>query len=168
MKVYLVRHGTAVNIGEQGVTTDAARMLSDEGRAKTGKAARGLSRVPDVTIERIVSSPLVRALETAEIFAKALGVKRMVESLPELAPGRSTEDVTAWLAAQPPADIALVGHMPDLADLASALTCTGSAIDVVFKKAAVLCLEFDRRAMPGSGRFVWLLQPDVLRRLAGT
>ena len=106
MKVYLVRHGTAVNIGEQGVTTDAARMLSDEGRAKTGKAARGLSRVPDVTIERIVSSPLVRALETAEIFAKALGVKRMVESLPELAPGRSTEDVTAWLAAQPPADIA--------------------------------------------------------------
>ena len=166
MKVYLIRHGPAVDIGEQGVKTDVARMLSAEGRAKSSTAARGLCRVPEVAIARIVSSPLIRARETAEIFAEALGVKRKVELLPELTAGRSAMALASWLAAQPPTDLALVGHMPDLADLAAAMACSGSSLDIVFKKAAVLCLEFEQRAMPGTGRIVWLLQPDVLRLLA--
>lgn len=168
MKLYLVRHGPAVDIGEEGVQNDAARMLSAEGRAKTAKAARGLARLPDAAVARIVSSPLVRALETARIFARELGFKPEIESLPELSPGSCVEDQAAWLAAQPPADIMLVGHMPDLSDLASTLLCQGASTRFVFKKASVMRIDFDGRAMPGAGSLTWLLQPDALRRLAET
>jgi phosphohistidine phosphatase len=165
MNIYLVRHGPAVDVGTQGVSTDEGRMLSADGRAKTAAAARGLRCMPDVFISRIASSPLLRARETAALFAKELGVRHKLEVLPGLAPGGSLTAVTTWLTGQPPGDIALVGHMPDIADLASVLACSNGAANVVFKKAAVLCLEFDGPALAGAGRFVWLMQPGTLRLL---
>jgi phosphohistidine phosphatase len=166
MKLYLVRHGIAVDIGEEGVRRDADRTLSAEGRRKTRAAARGLCRIVGPAVARVVSSPLPRALETARIFAQELKMAADVETLGMLAPGGDARTVAAWLGRQPPADLMLVGHMPDLSELASCLACGRGFVRVAFRKAAVLCLDFEQGVERGGGCIEWLLQPGLLRRLA--
>ena len=71
MMLYIVRHGIAVDIGTNGVTSDATRMLSEEGRRKTNEIGASLA-VLGVTADIILTSPLVRAYETAEILNRHL------------------------------------------------------------------------------------------------
>jgi len=166
MNVYLVRHGIAFECGEQGCVRDADRRLSDEGKTKTREVARGLRSVIGDEGVRVVSSPLVRAVETAEILAKALKVEGAVEILAELRSDGDVEAVADWLEGQASASVMLVGHMPDMSDLAACLACPRGEMRVVFKKAAVMKLSFEGRVVRGNGCMEWLLQPGVLRRLA--
>jgi phosphohistidine phosphatase len=162
MNVYLARHGAAVELGQKGVRRDADRMLSDEGVEKTRVVAAGIARITDGDIARVAASPLVRAVETARIFSAATGLKDEPEVLPQLLPG--AEGAIEWLAQQPRKSILLVGHMPDLCDLASRLLCTNCALRATFKKAAVMCISFDGHTGEGLGCLEWMLQPSVFRR----
>ena len=166
MNVYLVRHGIALDLGEQGIVRDADRPLSDEGKALTCEVARGLRAVVGDEAMRIISSPLLRARETAEIFAKALGVATPVETLAELTSEGDVEAVAEWIERQPPKSLMMVGHMPDMSDLASCLACPQGVLQVVFKKAAVMRISFEARAGKGRGCIEWLLPPGILRRIA--
>ena len=141
---------------------DAERALTPKGRLRMAEEAKGL-RDLRVRPEIILTSPLRRALETATIVAEELGGLR-VELLNELGPGsHGPADV---LAALQPYDnlkeIALVGHLPAMGELASFML-TGSTSDcqIEFKKGAVACLE------RGQERYVliWLMPPKVLRSL---
>lgn len=165
MMIYIVRHGIAHEMHEKGITRDSERPLSPEGHRKTAAVAEGL-RSLDVAPQRIVSSPLIRARETADIMAKILTHGLKVDLLDDLQPGGDPNAVIAWLNACHETVVMLVGHMPDVNDLTSILMVGQPILDIVFKKAAVACLESDGRVTPGKCRLHWLIQPGPLRELA--
>ncbi|HEV3112224.1 MAG TPA: phosphohistidine phosphatase SixA [Candidatus Binataceae bacterium] len=163
MRLYLIRHGMAEDHNPAG---DAERALTPKGRLRMAEEAKSL-RDLKVRPEIILTSPLRRAVETATIVAQELGGLR-VEHLRELGSGPyGPADILAAL--QPYKnlkEIALVGHLPGLAELASfMLTGSTSACQIELKKGAVACLE--QAPIQGQDRFVliWLQPPKVLRSL---
>jgi phosphohistidine phosphatase len=164
-RVYIVRHGTAVEVGEEGVTGDVDRHLSGPGRVKTEEVARGLRALGGVP-DRLVTSPLVRARQTAEILAAVLAPGINVDVVDQLCPGSRTLAIVAWLQKHSGDSVMLVGHMPDLVVLGSCLLTGHSEVNMVFKKAAAMHISFDNEIEAGEGCLEWLLQPRILRALA--
>ncbi len=157
MIVYLLRHGDA---GDPRPFDDDARELSDKGRRRLRNAAslwRRLRVDPDV----VISSPLPRALQTAELLVEGLGREQEVVVDDRLRPGASTSDLGAALEAHGPAErVAFVGHDPDLSD---ALAHLSGAASIGLRKGGMACLEFDGEPRGGAGRLRWLLDPDLYR-----
>src|SRR4051812_41905584 len=117
MRFYLIRHGTA-EPGAEGLP-DESRALTERGWKRTRRAMRGLARI--AKLDHVLTSPLVRARETAEVVTEAFELPD-AEVAPELAPGGDLDALFARLAAgDPQRQVALVGHMPGLAVLASVL-----------------------------------------------
>lgn len=165
MDVYIVRHGAAVDIGTAGIQHDADRTLSDTGREKTAQAARGM-RAAGCAPEVILSSPLVRARETAEIVARGLEFEGEIAETELLTPEADPRQVVTFLNKQVHRDAMLVGHMPNVADLASCLLVgEEGTLNIEFKKAACACVEFDGHVGEGTGSLKWYLPPRVLRRM---
>jgi phosphohistidine phosphatase len=144
---------------------DAERELTREGREETAAVAKAL-RALGCAPERIGTSPLVRARQTAEILADALDVKRELETCEFLSPGSDAEALIRWLRDVRTDSAMIVGHMPDLAHLASALLAQKASLDIVFKKSGVCCISFEGAPTAGAGRLEWLLQPKQLRVLS--
>ena len=165
MELYLVRHGIAEDTDPMGVRSDAERALTPEGVKKADEAARGL-RALNVRPDRIGSSPMVRAKETADVLARVLCPKVTIEECAFLAEGAETEKAVDWLRESPVDSAMLVGHMPQIAELASELLGKGAQVRMVFKRSTVCCISFEGSPGPGKGRLEWLLQPRHLRRLA--
>jgi phosphohistidine phosphatase len=107
-RVYLVRHGDA----EPSRGVDAARRLTPSGRAEFERHARAL--VAELAIRRVVTSPLLRARETAELLAAVTGAR--LEEDGALASGASSGAALLARLAREPAGTALVGHNPELAE----------------------------------------------------
>ncbi len=165
MRLYLMRHGAAVDLGDKGIFRDEDRPLTADGRRRTREAAAGLAGI-GCRPARIVSSPLLRARETAELAAAELGIKGGIELLDALEPDARPEAAGRWLARQPPADLLLVGHLPQLPEFAAWLIGGAARARLDFRKAGAACVEFEERAAPGHGLLAWLLTPAILRRLA--
>jgi phosphohistidine phosphatase len=166
MELIVVRHGIAVELGTAGVRRDGDRMLSKEGQRKTRLAAEGLAAL-GIRPDLIATSPLVRAVETARILANALGVRRPLETSDVLAPGWSPEETIAWLRERSESSLMLVGHMPDVADLAATLASGSQEMGLEFKKACVCGLTCPPPVRKGGAALRYHLPPSVLRRLAG-
>lgn len=164
MELCLVRHGIAVERGSAGYTNDASRPLTEEGRERMGQVAAGLARL--WMPELVVSSPLVRARETAEILQVAWGEPRMRFS-EALATGDHDElfdDIRDMGGER----VAVVGHEPWLSGLLS-LVLSGDAAQVrsQFKKGgAALVLFAEDTPGPGDGQLAWFLPPRVVRETA--
>jgi phosphohistidine phosphatase len=160
MKFYLVRHATASDVA----ASDAERELTREGRDEArivGKALANLGVKP----ARILSSPLVRARQTAEIAAKALGFSGEVESLNELANSASTASLLKALKSHASGgEILLVGHMPSLAEHLAALVGARSPQSLPLGKAGVACIELEQ-LRAGAGQLRWLMRQRQLRHL---
>lgn len=157
MKVLFVRHATAEDGGAS--LRDWDRALTDEGRAEApliSNALHVLELQPDV----VLSSPLVRAHQTAEIVAPALGCT--VTFADELQPGNGTVDNLQQLLVRHTADtVMLVGHEPDLSSLAARL-CNADERGILLKKAGLIRVDIEGRVRAGRGRLVWLLTPRVM------
>lgn len=159
MKIYIVRHAIAEDSAKGG---DRERALTEEGRKKMKEAAAGFARL-DPEIDTIYSSPLVRAVQTAEIIVRAIGYDRPIEIMEELSPGHSAEDVTKRLRAlKKIGSVMLTGHEPDCSELSQYLL--GGA-QIEFKKGAICLIEAESLTA-GSGRLIWHLSPQVLRLMA--
>jgi phosphohistidine phosphatase len=162
MQVLLIRHAAAVPTGTPG-TPDDERRLTPKGKAKFRVAAKGLARIasrPDV----LLTSPLPRARQTAEIAARAF--KRIEPTVePALARG-SVPGILSALGAHPAdATVALVGHEPTLSALLAHLLGARDGERVAFKKGGAALVDLpDGPSDPG--RLVWFLKPSVLRALA--
>src|SRR5262249_1544876 len=140
--IYLMRHGPAVAIDENSELPDGKRPLTPTGRKKTRLAARGLNRL-EVGIDVVLTSPLVRARETAELGMRELALPpEELRETANLAPGADHETLLRELAQIGHASsFLLVGHEPDLSHLVSRLLGNGRApLDIDFKKAAVCCV----------------------------
>lgn len=169
MRVLLVRHAIAQDreVFARKHKSDDARPLTAQGRRRMAAAALGVrALVPDLDI--IASSPLKRALETAEILARAYDGHE-VERLEALAPGGSAEQALEWLRAHADAAcVALVGHEPDLSELASYLLLDAVAPLFVFRKGGACLLEFGETIEAGDAMMRWLLQPKHLIALGSS
>ncbi|MBI3726329.1 phosphohistidine phosphatase SixA [bacterium] len=162
MEVYLVRHG----IAEDGAgKPDEDRALTSEGEKKTKRALRGLRKLGVRRLDLVFSSPLVRAWETGKLVARALGADGpRVER--GLAPGGDPRAVLERLSEETPeARVGLVGHQPDPGRLATWLA-VGSGRGLPLGKAGVARIDFAEKPEAAQGDLVWLLTPEVLRRLA--
>ena len=157
MILYLLRHGDA---GNPRPRDDDARELSDKGRKRLRNGA-SLWRRLHVAPEVVISSPLPRASQTADLLVQGLGLDRGVVIDDRLRPGADWSDFAAVLAHHGSAEqVALVGHDPDFSD---ALAELSGAVAIGLRKGAMACLEFADRPQPGSGHLRWLLDPDLYR-----
>jgi phosphohistidine phosphatase len=154
--LYFLRHGDA---GSPQPNDDDARELTADGALQLRAAIpvwRRLNLRPDV----VLSSPLPRALQTAEILCEATGGKPLADD--RLRPGASWGDLARAMAAHPDARRAMfVGHEPDLSSAVADLT---GAASVRMRKGGLACVEFYGVPEPGGGEIAWLLDPDLYAR----
>ena len=163
MKLYLLRHGEAEDHGDSRYPDDAARPLTPKGIRRTKLLAHSL-RQWEVEFDVILSSPLVRARETAEIVARGLRLGGSLEFTSYLAASGEPEKLIRQInSLRPePQAVLLVGHEPDLSTLISVL-CSGSSHAVVVMKKGGLCrLDVDQLACGRCARVEWLLPPRLL------
>ena len=165
MYVYLVRHAIAFNPDPTNWPDDRDRPLTPQGEKRFAAAARGLRELVP-TLEVVLSSPLVRAWQTAEILQRNAGWPAPVR-LDELEPGRPPADVVAGLQPHASAQsMALVGHEPSLHELASYLLAGDPAtVRMVMRKGGVACLQFQEAVGPGAANLDWLVRPRILRAI---
>jgi len=157
MRVYLMRHGPAAS---QGAWTgeDDHQTLTAEGRDSVDAVAEQLV-LRGVALDRLVTSPLTRARETAEIVAKRLGAADRLEVDSRLQPGFDFEDLASILSEHPHAEaLMFVGHQPDMSAVISRLIGGGS---VQCQKGAVARVDLFSVEEPG-GSLAWLLAPASL------
>jgi phosphohistidine phosphatase SixA len=156
----LLRHGVAEDAGPQTGWSDATRRLTDQGRARIERAARGIAGL-GLDVGAIVTSPLVRCLETAQIVGAALSVPPAVD--PRIAPGFDVEAALAIVLEHPGVEAILIcGHQPDLSDVTYDLVRGGI---VEFKKGGLALVDL-AEARAGSGLLTALYPPSALRRMA--
>jgi phosphohistidine phosphatase len=172
MEIYLLRHGIAADLGEGGVMSDAARPLTDKGRVKMKQGAEGMRKL-GLTLDLIFTSPLLRAQQTAEVVAEALGLEDKLMAIESLAPGRGfvrgvnkKSPIFLELGAHQFAQALLVGHQPDMSELASVLLTGQRDLNIEFKKGALCAIEIASLPPNAPGALLWLLAPGQLRAVA--
>ncbi len=168
MDLVVVRHAIAEDRDTFARTgrDDDERPLTEEGRDRMEQAARGLVRlVPG--LDALCSSPLVRAVQTAEIVAGVYdGIE--IEPAPVLSGGAPPGDVVAWLQDKSAVDtLAIVGHEPDLSTLVSFLLAGTEGAFIEMKKGAVCLVECPGKPAAGEALLRWSLAPKQLRLLGG-
>jgi phosphohistidine phosphatase len=151
--LYFLRHGKA---GSPRAIDDDGRELTDAGIAALRAAApiwRRLNLRPDA----VISSPLTRAVQTAELLCAAVGGRPLVDE--RLRPGADWGCFARTMAAHPDARrVMFVGHEPDLSSTIAELT---GAASVRMRKGGLACLEFYGTPEPGGAEIAWLLDPDL-------
>lgn len=163
IELFLVRHAIAAERGPN-YPDDRERPLTSEGIARFKAAIEGLKSL-DVKIELVLTSPLVRASHTAELLAAGIGGKPRIEPLEALGPGGRMTQVLDAVAkfSKRTKHIAVIGHEPDLGELAARLLRARGTIE--FKKGAVCCIELDGAMPAGPGTLRWLIPPRALRKI---
>jgi phosphohistidine phosphatase len=158
MDLYLIRHADAVPVGEQGITDDFDRPLSAKGQRETQGLAAALSR-RGVRLDKMVTSPLLRARQTAEGLIGAWASPTLELCVCEdLAPAGKRRRMARFLRKLGGDSFALVGHQPDLGELAGWLIGSRSA-RVEMAKAGVAYIACDDQPGKGGGALVWLTTP---------
>jgi phosphohistidine phosphatase len=167
MNLYLMRHGIAVTADQPGIESDSERPLTQKGLKRMRRAARGLRRL-GISFDVLLTSPLVRAHQTAEIVADTLGLEAQLEEIPELAPQSSVDHLISRLTRfQDKEHILLVGHNPLLSHAASFLIAGKKEIslEIELKKGGLCRIEIDGLPPGTPGTLHWLLTPKQLRQL---
>jgi len=167
MQLLVIRHAIAMDREEYARTgrPDSDRPLTDTGRRRMRKNARGLQRVsphPDL----IGTSPWLRAADTARVIAETLGVEHM-ETIDAMLPDRHPRELAEWLNDRSELGVvAVVGHEPHLGELVTWLVGGTPGMNFEFKKGGACLLRIDDRVDAGSAMLQWHLTPSQLRALA--
>jgi phosphohistidine phosphatase len=164
LRCVLFRHGIAA-VREEWTGKDADRPLTDKGKRKVRRAAAGLRQL-DVRPTRVLTSPLIRAVETAKLLRVTFSLRSPLRSVDELLPDASPEKMIGLLHDLPPGSCVLcVGHEPHLGMTASMLLSGRSSSAFPLKKAGACLIELPLPVKPGRGRLVWWLTPSQLRTI---
>lgn len=160
MKIYILRHGEAAEHGDPRYKENE-RPLTAKGIQRTKQLAEYLEDL-EIGFDRILSSPLIRARQTAEIVAGKLG--KPVELTDALTPSGSMKDLVDQIAGLRPVpeSVALVGHEPYLSGFIS-LLCIGSPdLPIKLKKGALCRLDVERVISGKCATLEWLIQPRLV------
>jgi phosphohistidine phosphatase len=166
-----MRHGIAAELGEGGVIRDDDRPLTEDGRAKLQEAAVGM-RGLKLKFNLIFTSPLLRARQTAEVVADVLDLQHKIKVIDALAPGRGMigaeagqADIFIEMGAHSFDRALLVGHQPDLSEMASLLLTGNRNLNIEFKKGTVCAIQVTNIPPRGPGLLLWQLTPKHLRSI---
>jgi phosphohistidine phosphatase len=163
LEVYLIRHGIAAERGKEW-PDDSKRPLTPEGLVSLRKEARALTNL-GVAFDQIISSPLVRTRQTADVFSAELKGRPEIVLSDALAPAGTPASIIQELAKHiRKARIALVGHEPNLGELAAELI--GARAPLEFKKGGICRIDFEVPPAKGAGHLRWLVTPKMLRKMA--
>jgi phosphohistidine phosphatase len=167
MNLYLMRHGLAVEQGKSSRETDRKRPLTPKGKRKVRLVAQALAQLK-ISFVAIVSSPLVRARDTAELVKDELGFGEKIQLTDHLAPQGSHKALVSLLQRLPgsPQEILLVGHEPDLSQLAAFLLDGGKGVTLIFKKSGMAKLNAEKLRPGRCATLEWLLPPRFMERMA--
>ena len=165
MNLYIIRHAIAVDEGSPEYEEDSQRPLTDKGKKKMRQIAKGL-RALGADFDLILSSPYVRAKETAEILANVFKIKTDVAFSENLIPMGDPDLLIAEMNEKYTANsIALVGHEPFLSALVGLLISDNAVIDMTLKKGGVCRLSADDLHHARKATLEWLLTPGILVEL---
>jgi phosphohistidine phosphatase len=162
--LYVVRHAIAAERGDD-YPDDSKRPLTGEGMARFRKAGRGLVEI-GVEVDLILTSPFVRARQTADILSEQLRGHPPVVETNALVPGAAHADLIAELANHSKRSaLALVGHEPGIGMAAARLIGAKGAFE--FKKGAVCRIDVSSLPPAGPGRLIWFATPKMLVGMNG-
>ena len=163
LELYLIRHGVAAARGEE-YPDDSKRPLTGRGIARLKKQAKALEDL-GVGFDLIITSPLVRARQTADLIAESLKLKPPVATSDSLAPAGTPAAVIQEIVKHArKARVALVGHEPNIGELAARLI--GARTPLEFKKGAVCRIDFEVLPPKGLGQLRWFVTPKMLRTIS--
>ena len=156
MKLFLIRHGEAIDYETESVKTDGLRFMTPKGRKisrdvfkKIKEEMRGL--------DIIFTSPLIRAVQTAEILANVIRFENDVEIAGELVASSTSAKVLELIKRNSKNEsIALIGHEPMLGELVTFLSDRKN-LNFSFKKSGVCLIDFDCKKE--TGNFIWYFDP---------
>jgi phosphohistidine phosphatase len=164
MELYLIRHGIAAL--REDYINDEERPLTEKGRQKTAKVAKHFYE-RGLRFDLILTSPLVRAKETAAILQDA-GLASNVEEFTALAPDGDIHAWVDWLekrgkSASSDRGLALVGHQPDLGNWAETLVWGQAKEKLILKKAGAIGINIPNPKSPiGQSELFLLTSPKWL------
>jgi phosphohistidine phosphatase len=168
MNLYLMRHGIAAAKDDASVKHDGERPLTDKGIKRLRKAAKGVSRLR-IPFDCVLTSPLMRARQTAEIVTRTLGIEDRLDEISGLAPESTVEHLLFGLTPyQDRKHLLLVGHEPLLSRFAAYVLGGQRPTDVSFdfKKGSLCYIETETLTVSSPAKLHWLLTPKQLRWLA--
>ncbi|MGE5217550.1 MAG: phosphohistidine phosphatase SixA [Chloroflexota bacterium] len=167
MNLYFMRHGIALDRDDPSVGHDRERPLSQKGVKRMRKISRGLRQL-DIPFDAVLTSPLLRARQTAEIVTATLEIQPLLEEISGLAPESTVEHLLLGLNRyQDRQHLLLVGHEPLLSDTAASLLGWKQAghITLEFKKGSFCHIEVNSLSSGTPGKLRCLLTPKQLRAL---
>ena len=162
MKIYLIRHGNATDMEDADFEEDAKRQLSVKGHDKMlmiASALKNLGIKPDM----IVSSPYVRAVQTAQILKKVLDCRKDLAIQDALVPLGEVNGIIGEIKEKYNVDeLILVGHEPCLSALIGMLTSGTPDLLIALKYGGVCCISVDDLRVKQIAVLEWLLTPKIL------
>jgi len=162
MKIYLMRHGIAREPKGSDIEVDSQRSLTAEGRDAITRIAHALNRL-DVRPDLILSSPYVRAEQTAAIIAKEFDLQKRLVLSELLTPEGKADDIISMIVEKALVEeLFIIGHLPGLALLASFLAASNFDLAINLKKGGVCCLLADDLRLEPHAALEWLLTPKIL------
>ncbi len=165
MKLILIRHAKAGERDQRRYPDDRLRPLTSEGRREQRLVARALRKL-SIGFDHLLTSPLVRARETAEITAREMKFGGDIAEIALLGEDFSIDGLIKSLSRfSPDTTVCCVGHEPDLGKFAGALLHQDGDVSLDFKKSAVLGIEFPNKPARGSGTLLYFMRPNHLSSL---
>lgn len=162
LELYLIRHGIAAERGPE-YPDDSKRPLTNPGIAALRAEAKALNELK-IGFDLIIASPLTRTKQTADAIAEALTTKPPIVLSDALAPaGTPAAVIHEVVKHTKKTRIALVGHEPNIGELAAQLI--GTRAPIAFKKGAICRIDFDGPPTKAPGQLRWFFPPRVLRKI---
>ncbi len=170
MILYIIRHAIAAQAGsDSSEQEDSQRPLTDEGRKKMRRIAQGLKEL-GTQIDLILTSPYLRAADTARIVAKKLDVERdKLIQMENLSPAGQPDQLVDEISKKygQVENIALVGHEPSLSRLISVLLSGDPALPITLKKGGICQLSVEKLEYGRCATLEWLLAPAQWVEISG-
>lgn len=161
LELYMIRHGYA-GVSLEDEAMDEERPLKKKGKEQIKEVSKGLKALK-TRFDVVLSSPLLRAKESAEILNAVCGKSQEVEITDLLRPGSSYNNLIKFLNAfKDFKKVAIVGHEPFLSGFASYCLSKNKSPFMSLKKGGVLMLEIDEVIKPGQCLLSWLMEPNHL------
>ena len=167
MKLFILRHGIAAMRDDLDVENDSQRQLTPKGKRQLRQSAAAMKKM-GLRFDLILSSPYLRAKQTAEIVADFLKLNKKLHFSNALVPDGSPNVLIRQLHEIKPApeNVLLVGHEPYLSSLISLLTSGGIDLAMDFKKGGLCKLETERLSYDRCATLIWLLMPKQMKMIA--
>jgi phosphohistidine phosphatase len=159
VELYLIRHADALALGERGITNDEERPLSEKGEAQAEATAKALQG-RGIVLDKLITSPLVRARQTAEIILRVWSKPELIlETCDDLALNGKPRKLSKYLMKSGGDRLGLIGHMPHLGEFAGWLLGTKKA-QIELAKSGVALITCGDLPSKGNGDLQWLVTPE--------